>query len=80
MTIDPSLQQNVDAYCAHLDGLLSSHPGKYVVFANAHLVQVCDSLSAAMSLGYAEFGADSFLVQRIEPLRSQIDFHATCRV
>jgi hypothetical protein len=80
MTVDPSLQRNVDAFCAQLDGLLAAHSGRYVVFANSHLVKVCDSLSSAMSLGYAEFGDDSFLVQRVEPLRSQIDFHATCRV
>ena len=30
--------------------------------------------------GYTKFGDDSFLVQRVEPLRSQVDFQATCRV
>lgn len=80
MTVDPSLQRNVDAFCAQLDGLLAAHAGKYVVFANSQLVKVCDSLSSAMSLGYVEFGDEAFLVQRVEPLRSQVDFHATCRV
>ena len=79
-TVDPVMQQNVDAFCAQLDGLLTAHAGKYVVFANSQLVKVCDSLSSAMSLGYAEFQDDCFLVQRVEPLRSQVDFHATCRV
>ena len=80
VAVDPSLQRNVDAFCAQLDTLLTAHSGKYVVFANSQLVKVCDSLSSAMTLGYAQFTDDSFLVQRVEPLRKQIDFHATCRV
>ena len=80
MTVDPALQRNVDAFCAQLDSLLAAYAGKYVVFANSQLVKVCDSLSSAMTLGYAEFGDSPFLVQRVEPLRTQIDFHATCRV
>ena len=80
LTVDPSLQRNIDAFCAQLDALLVAHLGKYVIFANSHLFKVCDSLESAMSAGYAHFGSESFLVQRIEPLRSRIDFQATCQV
>lgn len=80
MTVDPTLQRNIDAFCAQLDSLLAEHAGKYVVYADSRLIQVCDSLESAFSLGYGRFGAGDFLVQRIEPLRDQIDFHAACRV
>ena len=80
LTVDPSLQQNIDAYCAQLDALLPAHLGKYVIFANSHLFEVCNSLESAMSIGYAQFGTETFLVQRVEPLRSHIDFQATCQV
>jgi hypothetical protein len=78
--LDPALRENIDAFCSQLDGLLSEHAGKYVVFANAKLVEVCGSLASALTIGYTNFAAGSFLVQRVEPLRSSIDFHATCRV
>jgi hypothetical protein len=79
-SVDPTLQENIDAFCRQLDSLLPAHFGKYVVFANAHLFKVCGSLETALSEGYANFGAEPFLVQRVEPLRSHIDFQATCRV
>lgn len=78
--VDPALQRNIDAFCGQLDVLLTSHLGKYVVFADAHLFKVCSSFESALSEGYAKFGARPFLVQRVEPLRTQIDFQATCRV
>lgn len=80
LTVEPSLQQNIDAYCAQLDALLPAHFGKYVIFANSRLFEVCSSLESAMSVGYAHFGTQSFLVQRVEPLRSHIDFQVTCQV
>jgi hypothetical protein len=78
--VDPTLQQNIDAFCMQLDQLIPAHFGRYVVFANAHLFKVCDSLQSAMSVGYTNFGTEPFLVQRVEPLRSHIDFQATCQV
>jgi len=80
LAVDPNLQKNIDAFCTQLDALISTHLGMYVIFANARLVKVCDSLESAMSVGYAQFGTESFLVQRVEPLRSHIDFQATCQV
>lgn len=80
MTVDPALQRNVDAFYAQLDGLLVRHPGKYVVFAHSRLIEVCNSLSAAITTGYAQFGDGQFLVHRVEPLRTHLDFQATCRV
>lgn len=80
MSVDPSLQKNIDAFCTQLDALLAAHFGKYVIFANSHLFEVCDSLESAMTVGYSNFGTESFLVQRVEPLRSHIDFQATCQV
>lgn len=67
--VDPTMQRNVDAFCAQLDTLLTAHAGKYVVFANSRLVEVCDSLTAAISVGYQKFSVGSFLVQRVAPLR-----------
>lgn len=78
--VAPALKANIDAFCSQLDSLLAEHAGKYVVFANAALVEVCGTLSAALRIGYANFAAGSFLVQRVEPLRPSIDFHVTCRV
>ena len=80
VTVDPTLQENIDAFCRQLDTLLPTHLGKYVVFANADLFKVCGSLESALAEAYAQFGAEPFLVQRVEPLRSHIDFQATCRV
>lgn len=80
VSVDPALQENIDAYCAQLGSLLATHMGEYVVFANSHLFKVCKSLESALTEGYAAFGASPFLVQRVEPLRSHIDFQATCRV
>ena len=79
MTVDPSLQLNIDAFCAQLDELLRTSAGKYVLFARARLVKVCDSLESALSVGYSEFEGTPFLVQRVEPLRERLDFHVACR-
>ncbi|MGC1174252.1 hypothetical protein [Polaromonas sp.] len=78
--VDAGLQGNIDAFCAQLDGLLPAHLGKYVVYANAHLFKVFNSLESALTAGYENFAADSFMVQRVEPLRAHIDFQATCQV
>lgn len=80
VVVDAGLQGNIDAYCAQLEGLLPSYLGKYVVFANSHLFKVFNSLESALTAGYENFGAESFMVQRVEPLRSHIDFQATCQV
>jgi hypothetical protein len=79
MSVDPGLQANVDAFCAQLDELLRTSPGKYVVYAKERLVKVCDSLEEALALGYNEFGNSPFLVQRVEPMRSQLDFQLACQ-
>lgn len=80
IAVDAALQKNINAFCAQLDGLLSAHAGKYVIFADEALFQVCSSLASALTVGYAKFGAGPFLVQRVEPIRSHIDFQATCQV
>jgi hypothetical protein len=74
-----ALMVDVAAYCAQLDDLLAKYEGKYVVFANASLVKVCENLESALALGYREFGSAPFMVQRVEPLRAQVDFHLACR-
>jgi len=79
MTVDPSMQRNVDAFCDQLDELLQTSAGKYVIFARAKLVKVCDSLESALALGYGEFGNIPFLVQRIEPMRDRLDFQVECQ-
>lgn len=66
--LDPAQQQNIDAYLKELDGLLDHSRDKFVVFADARLVKICDTLEAALKLGYQKFGRDPFLVQRVEPL------------
>lgn len=79
MTVDPSMQKNVDAFCAQLDALLLTSAGKYVLFARAKLVKVFDSLEAALAVGYSEFGNLPFLVQRVEPIRKRLDFQVACQ-
>ncbi len=76
---EPGLDGNVEAYVAQLDELLAHSAGKYVVFAQARLVKICDTLEAALELGYAEFGAQQFMLQRVEPLPSGVDFHSACQ-
>lgn len=80
VVVDACLQGNIDAFCAQLAGLLPVHQGKYVVYANSQFFKVFNSLEAALAAGYANFAADSFMVQRVEPLRTHIDFQATCQV
>ncbi len=78
--VDADLQGNIDAFCAELDGLMPTHLGKYVVYANSNLFKVFNSLESALTAGYENFAAESFMGQRVEPLREHIDFQATCQV
>jgi uncharacterized membrane protein (UPF0182 family) len=72
------LQSDIEAYCAALDGLLQHSAGKYVVFADGRLAQICDDYAAALRFGYSEFGLKTFLVQRVEPL-GKVDFRLAWR-
>lgn len=78
-TLDTALQENIAAYAAQLHDLLRHSAGKYVVFAEAKLFRICDTLETASALGYAEFGRRPFMLQRIEPLPHSVDFHLACR-
>jgi hypothetical protein len=79
VSVDPALQQDIDAFLGQLDDLLVEHLGKYVIFKDARFVRAFDSLDAALRAGQ-QYGTSSFLVQRVEPLRERLDFHAACRV
>lgn len=79
MHVDAALQRNIEAFVGQLDGLLANYPGKYVVFAHERLFKVCDTLDAAFKQGCTEFVSGSFLVQKVEPLRAEADFHVACR-
>ena len=68
VSVDPALQRDIDAYCKRLDELLKNSSGKYVLFEGAKLVDVFDSYADALTTGYQKFGADTFLVQRVEPI------------
>jgi hypothetical protein len=75
---DP-LRADIEAYCAQLGELLKTSAGKYVVFAHSRLFAECETLEAALKQGYREFGRKPFLVQRVESLPTQVDFHLACR-
>ena len=73
MTVDPRMQQNIDAYVSQLDQLMAEHPGKYVVFSDAALVAVSVTSEDAFAWGYRHFGREPFLVQRVEPIAEKND-------
>lgn len=77
--VEPAMQRNIDAFVGQLDELLVQYPGKYVVFAHEHLVNVFETMEAALKVGLAEFASEAFLVQKVEPVRKRLDFHAACR-
>lgn len=76
-----ALESNVLAYGNHLNDLLATDAGRFVVIEGGNLVKVCDTYEEALTLGYTSFRRSPFFVRQIVPLSEEtIDFHAACRL
>jgi hypothetical protein len=62
---ETAFEQDVVAYLDALPSLLGDSEGKYVLVGHGALAEVFENRAAAMSAGYARFGAGGFLVQQV---------------
>jgi hypothetical protein len=60
-----AFEQDVTAYLDALPKLLSADEGKFVLVGHGMLANLYDSQAEAMGAGYARFGLDGFLVQKV---------------
>lgn len=77
--LQEQLDPNVVAYHGHLNDLLATDAGKYVVIGHGRLVGVEATYEAALTVGYEKFKRGPFFVSRIIPLEEErMDFHEAC--
>ena len=65
MATDISLQAEMAAYEAQREELERDHLGKWVVFHDAHLVDIYDDLQAAANEAVRRYGRGPYLIQQI---------------
>ncbi len=66
------LAQELKAYREHLESLLGSHEGQFVLIYGSDLLGTFDNQLDAVRQGYRELGNVPFLVKRIERVETPL--------
>ena len=69
MTDPAPFEKNIEAYEAMRETLEAQHPHKFVVFHDATLIDVFDSLDAAAHEAVYRFGQGPYLIRQVGATR-----------